>query len=103
MPGVAELDEEAACRKWLENRSSLRVAAARGRGNQLRGPVDLIGLLRFDFRLAFSSLTTTTSEPSRLRHAAIKLCDVERVMSVRAIGPSNLPYFGIRGINFNDL
>lgn len=45
----------------------------------------------------------TTSEPSRLRHAAIKLCDVERVMNVRAIGPSNLPYFGIRGINFNDL
>lgn len=100
MPGVAELDEEAACRKWLENRSSLSVAAARGRGNQLRGPVDLIGLLRFDFRLAFSSLTTTTSEP---RHAAIKLCAVERVMNVRAIGPSNLPYFGIRGINFNDL
>lgn len=94
---MAELDEEAACRKWLENRS------ARGRGKQLRGPVDLIGSLRFDFRLAFSSLTTTTSEPSRLRHAAIKLCDVERVMNVRAIGPSNLPYFGIRGINFNDL
>lgn len=85
-------------------RKPLSVAPARRRGKQLRGPVDLIGLLRFNFRLAFSSLTTTTtSEPSRLRHAAIKLCDVERVMNVRAIGPSNLPYFGIRGINFNDL
>lgn len=84
-------------------RKPLSVASARRRGKQLRGPVDLIGLLRFNFRLAFSSLTTTTSEPSRLRHAAIKLCDVERVMNVRAIGPSNLPYFGIRGINFNDL
>lgn len=83
--------------------SSVSVAAARGRGDQLRGPVDLIGLLRFNFRLAFSSLTMTASEPSRLRHAAIKLCDVERVMNVRAIGPSNLPYFGIRRINFNDL
>lgn len=63
------------------------------------GPVDLIGLLRFNFRPAFPSLTTTSRPP---RHAAMKLCAVERVMSVRAIGPSNLPYFGIRRINFND-
>lgn len=62
-----------------------------------RRPVDLIGLPRINFRPAFSSLTTASS-----RLATMKLCAAERVMSVRAIVRGNLPYFGIRRINFND-
>lgn len=99
IPSNATSKTWAGIRKWCARFSPQRPLEEPSPTRRWRGPVDLIGLLRFNFRPAFPSLTTTSRPP---RHAAMKLCAVERVMSVRAIGPSNLPYFGIRRINFND-